>query len=48
MSKNNRAGTIGRRRFLKGAGAVGAVDIYAFLQSLPVRRPVKDFPILNN
>lgn len=23
-------------------------DIYAFLQTLPGRRPVKDFPILNN
>jgi mono/diheme cytochrome c family protein len=24
-----------------------ATDIYAFLQSLPGRRPVKDFPLLN-
>jgi mono/diheme cytochrome c family protein len=24
-----------------------AADIYAFLQSLPGRRPVKDFPLLN-
>ena len=24
------------------------VDIYAFLQSLPGRRPIKDIPILNN
>jgi len=23
-------------------------DIYAYLQSLPGRRPVKDIPILNN
>jgi mono/diheme cytochrome c family protein len=25
-----------------------AADIYAFLQTLPGRRPAKDFPILNN
>jgi mono/diheme cytochrome c family protein len=25
-----------------------AADIYAFLQTLPGRRPVKDFPLLNN
>jgi mono/diheme cytochrome c family protein len=25
-----------------------AADIFAYLQSLPGRRPVKDFPILNN
>jgi mono/diheme cytochrome c family protein len=26
----------------------GMADIYAYLQSLPGRRPVKDIPILNN
>ncbi len=25
-----------------------AADIYAFLQTLPGRRPAEDFPILNN
>ena len=25
-----------------------AADIYAFLQTLPGKRPVKDFPLLNN
>jgi len=25
-----------------------AADIYAFLQTLPARRPAKDFPLLNN
>jgi len=34
---------IGRRGFLKGAGAAGAA-----LQGPPGRRPVKDIPILNN
>jgi hypothetical protein len=25
-----------------------AADIFAFLKTLPGRRPVKDFPLLNN
>jgi hypothetical protein len=46
--------SIGRRGFLKGAGATGAAlgaavpdrnaDIYAYLQSPPGRRPVRTFP----